>query len=389
MRWPWRVLQVALVVALLVALVTVATRQGRAAFKTVLLVPQIVPGIPVKPQSWFTRKPLREDVRFPLRTESTPHEPASEPMGIADLYRLPGGGKRAAVVMFLGVNPAGRDDPRVVNLSEGLARAGFVVMVPWSDVMTQSRLDVNSPEELVAAFQYLSALPYVDSARVGLAGFCVGSSIAAVAAEDPRINEKVAFVNFFGGYYDARDYLVQLASKTSFYKDTSEPWRRGDLAETVFINEMISMAPEQSDRDLLARVYQQGQPATEQEVAGLSFTGSVVYRLLGGVSLEEARRLEAQLPAGIQDELARISPSVRIADLKAPVLIMQDREDDAVPVEESQRLYDAIGGRDNVSYTVFSFFQHVDPSASVPPLTFVREAWKLFRHLDRIVMQAT
>ena len=50
---------------------------------------------------------------------------------MADVYAPAGGGKRGAVLLFMGVNPAGKDDPRVVNLANGLARAGMVVMIPW------------------------------------------------------------------------------------------------------------------------------------------------------------------------------------------------------------------------------------------------------------------
>ena len=91
--------------------------------KTALYVPQVFPDIPVKPQPWVTREPVWQEVEFP-----TP-----DGNGVADLI-LPGGpGKHSAVLFFLGVvvDPP-REDQRVVNLAEGLARSGMAVMIPWS-----------------------------------------------------------------------------------------------------------------------------------------------------------------------------------------------------------------------------------------------------------------
>ncbi|MDP3063673.1 MAG: prolyl oligopeptidase family serine peptidase, partial [Chloroflexota bacterium] len=285
--------------------------------------------------------------------------------------------------------PAGRDDPRVVNLSQALARAGFAVLVPWSDVMTQRRLDVDSPDSLVWAFQYLSGLDYVDSQRVGLAGFCVGASIAVVAAEDSRINEQVSFVNDFGGYYDARDFLVQIASRTSFQNGAQAPWVVGDLTREVFTAELLSAVDDSEEHAFLSHVFTGGGSVAPQEVEALSPAASAVYRLLSGVSLEEARRLLTLLPPRAQEVFDRVSPSTHVSNLVAPVLIMHDREDDAVPVEESRRFYEALGQRGDVTYTEFSFFQHVDPTRRVSIGTFLRESYKLYRHLFRIVSQAT
>lgn len=377
-RWLRRLGLAFLALLALLLILGYFTRPGRTAFKTALLVPQIVE-MGVKPQRWFTREPLREDIRFPLASGE----------GVADLYRLPSGGKRAGVVLFLGVNPAGRDDPRVVNLSTALARAGFVVMVPWSDVMTQRRLDVDSPDALVRAFQYLSGLEYVDARRVGLAGFCVGSSIAAVAAEDPRINQQVAFVNDFGGFYDARDFLVQIASRTSFQDGVEEPWEVGDLTREVFVTELVNAPEAEEERQFLMRVFQGGKEVGQEEREALSPSTKAIYRLLEGVSLQEARQLMALLPARAQEVFQRVSPSSNIGELRARVLIMHDREDDAVPVEESRRFYEALRARGRVTYTEFSFFQHVDPTQRVGFFTFIREAFKLYRHLFHIVGQAT
>ena len=187
--------------------------QVRAVIRSLLFVTQVLP-LPIKPQEWLTPDPIREAVTFPL----------SSGQGEADVYHLLGGKKRAGVLVFLGINPAPRDDHRVVNLGKGLARAGFVALFPWSPSMMVKRINSAEPDNLVGAFEYLRGLEYVDADRVGMGGFCVGASLCIVAACDERIRKNVNFVSAFGGYYDMPDMFRQISSNRRFYRQTVEPW---------------------------------------------------------------------------------------------------------------------------------------------------------------------
>ncbi|MBI4234059.1 MAG: dienelactone hydrolase family protein [Chloroflexi bacterium] len=370
-----RFLWVAPAVLLALVALLLLTDQGRVAIKTALFVPQVLPSSPVHPQEWFAPEPMRYEVHFP--------QDGGE--GIADLYRPARPGRYGAVLLFLGVNPAGRDDTRIVNLGKALARAGMVVMVPWSEGMAEKRVEPQEIERLVAAFQYLRGLELVDRNRVGMGGFCVGASLALVAAADASIRDQVAFVNFFGGYYDATDLIRQTASRTSFYGDATRPWEPGDLTREVVTWHLIAGLSNPAEREALTRAFVSGGSGAALDVSSLSQEASAAYFLLKGVSLEEARSYTRQLPAATQDLLRRISPSSYVGDLRARVLIMHDREDDLIPSQESRRLADALESRGNVYYTDFSFFQHMDPTRPVGRLTFAREAMKLFLHMFQVL----
>ncbi len=376
----WRVLLLSLTALLLLAVVlTIATPQGRAAFKAALFIPQVVPTIPIAPQRWLLGEPTRNEVTYPLASGH----------GVADLYLPPRGGKHSAVLLFLGVNPAGRDDPRVVRLAQGLARSGMVTLIPWSETMTQNRIDPTEIDNLVRAFQYLRGLDEVDPDRVGMGGFCVGASLATVAAQDRRIRDDVRFVNFFGGYFNAFDLVKSIAAGKSFYDGQIEPWNPDDLTRQVFATSLIESLEDPSERDALAVVFVGGQDGSKVEIEGFSPNGYAVYRLLKGATLDEAEALLRQIPQKAQDMLKLISPSAHLDDLKARVLIMQNREDNLVPVEESRRMVDALSDNGRVYYTEFSFFQHVDPTRPVNPLTFVRESFKLFLYMYQIMRYTT
>ena len=377
-RWLKRA-GVALLAALaLLSFIGAVTPQGRASAKTAGLVLQVVPGFPVKPLPWFTDEPVRTAVEYP----------AGARLAEADLYRIPDRKQRAALVLFLGVNPAGRDDERVVNLASALARAGFVVLVPWSENMVAKRVSPADVEMLVAAFEYLAGLDGVDPSRIGGSGFCVGSSLLVVAASDPRISADVSFINFFSGFYDGRDYIKQFAARETFYDGTVEPWVPDKLTTEVFTLLLIESLSLPAERDALDGHFTGGRPLTEREVRALSKEARAVHGLLSGTTLEEAEALLREVPQRLLEAVDALSPSKHLDGLSARLLIMHDREDALAPVEESRRLADAAAARGDVRYTEFSFFSHVDPGESVGPVGLLTESFKLYRHLYTVVRVA-
>ena len=374
----WRKLLIALALLPVLGVILVAaTPQRRIGFKTVLFIPQVLPSIPIRPQEWFTDDPIRQEVSYPI--------PSGQ--GVADLYTPADEGEHAAVLLFLGVNPAGRDDDRVVNLANALARSGMVVLIPWSDTMTQKRIETAEIENLVSAYQYLVDLDMVDPERAGMGGFCVGASLAMVAAQDHRIRDQVSFINSFGGYYDIADLLRSISSESRAYDGAVEPWDPKSLTREVFTAHLIEGVEDNGERELLTRHFIDGAQIAEESIAALSPGASAAYRLLKGTSYEEAGALLGELSPKTLEFIRRVSPSTNINQLKAQVLIMHDREDRLVPAEESRRLEDRIAENGNVYRTEFSFFQHVDPTRSVSPPVFAREAIKLFLHMYHIVKE--
>ena len=371
---------IALAVALgLAAVALVATPQGRAAARAIGFVAQVLPAVPVKPATWFADAPTRQDIRYPLSDGKS--------SGVADLYLPAGEGKRSAMLLFLGVNPAGRDDERVVNLAEALARSGVVVMVPWSEAMTQKRVEAGEVDNLVRAFEYLAAHKAVDGDRLGMAGFCVGASFALAAAQDERVSERVSVFNSFGGYYDARDLMAAVIARQRFYEDDVRAWQPAELSVEVVRRHLIDTLHDEDERQLLWQALASGSDAPAGLPDGLSDEAQAVYALLTAPDLETARRLLDRLPPDALDTLIRISPSAGIDRLRAKLLVMHDREDRLVPSDESRRLVDAAQSYADVHYTEFSFFNHLDPTRPVGSIEFAREVGKLFLHIYRIMRE--
>ena len=352
------------------ALLAVVTPPGRTALLTISFLPEVLASSPLRPLTWVTGDPVKQPVKY------------SNGVGYAkaDLYLPSEGQNHGAILLFLGVNPAGRDDPRVVGLGNALARSGIVTMIPWSDTMTQKRIDVDEIDNLVNAYQFLLEHERVDPERAGMAGFCVGASLAMVAAQDDRISENVRFINFFGGYYRATDLIASAVTSTRTYKKYTQAWTPNELTQAVVAAQLIEGLTSQHERDILT-AFSYGAVIPEEAKLSLSQNAQAVYGLLSGPELVGVPGLISDLHSDTLKSLEIISPSSRIGDLKAQVFIMHDRQDSLVPSDESRRLADALDPEQIPRYTEFTFFQHLDPTRPVGKLTFVREAAKLYWHL--------
>ena len=364
------------VIGSLLTIFIAATPQGKAGFRAALFVPQVLE-VPFKPQPWLASDPVRHEVTYPQEIGT----------GVADVYRIPDGEPRAAVLLFLGANAAGRDDEDVVNLGNALARGGFAVMFHWSPTMAlQHNIDPVEIDNLVRAFQFLEQQDWVDSKRVGIGGFCVGASFSLVAAADPRISDRVRFVNAFGPYFDAEDLLLQVVTRSRLYQGVRTPWQPDSLTLEVFANELIETVDDMADIDLLTKKYltgelRDGQPATS--------AGQTVDRLLEGVSPGEAAGLYATLPEEFREAMDQISPSRYVDDIKAKLLVLHARDDELVPSAESRRLAEAMADRGDVRYTELLSFDHVRPAGGTGTWRLFKEGFELYRHMYGVMRAGT
>ncbi len=384
----WRLLRRALVLlALLVSSViflVVSTPQGKAAASALLFIPQVLPAIGVRPQSWVTRDPVRTQVELP----------GSEGAVSADLYVPAGSGRHSAVLFFMGVVPPDRDERRIVRLANGLARAGFVVMIPWLETQATNRIVPDDIDRLVDAFLYLRSLNRVDPDRVGMGGICTGASMVTVASQDERIRDEVRFINFFAGYYDAVDLVKSIGSRTRFYEGETRSWSPDSLTLELFTYHLIDGVSDPDDRALLTRAFVEERAVASEALKSLSVEGAAVHRLISGTGFEDVDALIEQLSPKTMAFLRTISPSTHVDRLEARVLAMHDSGDRLVPSEESRRLVEAIGDGGKPYHTEFSGFQreiqvHADESQSVGLLGYVKEAFKLFKHMYAIMREVT
>jgi dienelactone hydrolase len=305
-------------------------------------------GLPASPLHLLSAEPARATLAYGQPADRID---VYSPAGASANRRLP------AVVLGLGVHPQPIDDPQVVALAQSIARLGVVVGVPDSSTLRATRLDPTEPAHLADAVLLVGQLPMVDPARVGLAGFSAGGSIALIAAADQRIAASLRYVAAYGAYANAATLLVDVASST-----------------TVVDREIVPWQPDpgiRADVEAIARAWD---PA-----AAASIFASP------GRSTAQAR-VDA-LSAAQRDYLVAISPLSFSARIRAPVYLLHGRGDTAIPYAHSLALKDAIG--DRAQLTTFGRFGHEQPGLKGLSLDDASDVWELGLYLRAIVAAAT
>ena len=356
---------------------TTTARSIQAAAKTAVFILKVLPMLPSRPVDWVTPPPVVERVRYPTHRGEVAGE----------LYRPATGGPHPGMVICLGVVPFEVDHPQVPRLGAALARAGFAALLYWSPAMRDLRLDPEDVDNIALAYQWLVEQPFIDAGRSGLLGTCVGGSFALMAAAQPAIRDRVAFVVAWAPYCSMRTLACDIASASSCAGAAREPWQVDQLTRKVYVRSLTDVLErDEAERLRMACAERGGQVGAE----GLSEDGRVVYPLLTALDAGSAEAAVAQLPRNMQERLDAMSPIGYLADIRAPLIILaHDRDDQVIPIGESRRLRAALSGRAGVRYTEFTMFKHLDPAkVRLPPVALARELGKFYRSVSPIFRYA-
>jgi dienelactone hydrolase len=369
----------------------VAWEPSRVAMQTLVLVPSLL-GAGPQPLLLFSETPVRSSV---------PYRSAPAAGDLAELW-LPAGAsadeRAGAILLVFGVNNVGRNHPAVVRLAGALARTGVAVLVPDSHTLLEGRLEEGEIDGVVQAFELLAARPEVDPARVSIAGFSVGGSLALLAARDARIADRVQWVNAFGAYADAATYLASVAARAYQLDGEVVGWEPTPLAREVYVRFVLDQVTDADDAAALRARYERPilegrvpEPSSRLEHSLETDAGHAAYRLLTAGSLVAAERAVRGLPAESLALIDALSPVRHLDGLAARVRLMHESDDRHVPVVQSRVLRAAIdagaaaGPDGDVRLTEFRLFDHVQPDdldlASAAP-----ELWKLWWHLHALML---
>ena len=123
------------------------------------------------------------------------------------LVRPGGSGPWPAVVFVNGATPRGRHHPDVEALARGLARAGYLVLVPDLPGLATGEITRRTLAAAVAVGTDAASHPEAEDGRVALVGVSVWASLALLAAGDPSLSEDVSVVVGIATYADLVDVI--------------------------------------------------------------------------------------------------------------------------------------------------------------------------------------
>lgn len=379
--WP---LLLALAALILMPAALSQTREGRVAVRTSIYLPDMVLQVPLpwRPIELISDPPTRERVEIRYESRNGPRTID------ADLY-TPAGDRtgRHGVVFSMGAPPLDLDDKRLVRIAEDSARAGVVMLVPFSERLDDERIAPEEIDALVAAFKFMQAQPSVDPQKVGFFGASVGGSLAIVAAADPRIAGDVDHVVSFGGYFDALYTSGAIATGRIRYQDVDEEWDPQRHARKVMAIQIIDEVRPGSDQDVLWRHFVRREPQEAQELASLGPLGRGSYDFLVNRDPEAIDRLIEGLPPEAIAKLEYLSPSTSIDDVQAEMIIVHDRADPYIPWTELRRMRDATQGNDRIQYQELRLFEHVTPNLRQRPEIITLDSTRLLYRLYQLLLR--
>ena len=317
--------------------------------------------------AWITSTPVVERLRIPAGKEQIP----------ADLYRLPGGKKRAAILLTHGIIEAGKDDPRLIRFAHSLARSGFVVMIPELKGMKSFRILFSDVDDIVASFRYLATRKeIVDESKMGLMGFSYGAGPTFMAAVDPSIRYQVKFLVSFGGYYDPVNVIRFITTGYYEYRGEKGFLKPEPYGKWVFFMNNVDYVKNEKDRRLLKAVFKKEEEHKRDEAVNLlgSLTpqGRYLYELLINEDPDRVDELVKKTDSRMRDYLGRLALAPLIPLIHAYLLIGHGSTDPLIPYTESLRLADAVQDKSRVHLAILKLFTHVDPARkSFPPKEFL------------------
>ena len=309
---------------------------------------------------------------------------------LADLYEPPDASSLPAIVLVNGVVPEGRGYQPLVDFADGLARTGFVVLVPDALDYGNYRVFPEDIGALVRGFQVLQDRPSVDPKRVGFIGFSMGGSLAMVAAADPEIADDVALIATIGAYFSLDAMLRAVTTSTVEVDGGFLPYQPDSYVWLVTRNTLLSAIPDDRDQEALFHLFALETPDPDPEALSsydpdrLGPRARRVFDLFTNRDPAKVDTLMDRVRSEMPGVLESISPDAHLESLRAPAALLHDRGDLYVPAEESRRIYDQLGGEPRAQLAVLDVIQHAQlsaPDLSPPVLlgSFLPGMWTLWQ----------
>jgi pimeloyl-ACP methyl ester carboxylesterase len=244
-----------------------------------------------------------------------------------------GEGPWPAWLFVNGAHPERRREPVVTRLADGLARAGFLVLVPDLPGLGEGAISLRTLEATVRVTADAADRPDVLDGRVALIGASTGAGLALVTAGSEELSERISVVAAVAPYANL-DKLVCMATTSHYEEDTGfERYAVTDLHREVVTRSLVSAAGEDGR--------------------------AAVDALLGNTDPSRFSELYAALPAGVRTLVEQLSPFRVASNVRAPVEVIVPPKDEYFPLGEARSLAAALP---NVRLTVTGTLDHTRPS---------------------------
>jgi dienelactone hydrolase len=357
------------------------TPWGRASVRGVLVLPGLVAARQLGPIV-ATGEPIRHVSLTVPSQGGTVYLDVWEPT--TPLPLIPGTREGMLIIPGAGDN---RTTAQLINLTESLAHADLVAMTMTTPALIAYRLTPLDGDAVVQAFLKLQHWPGVGANRVGILAFSAGSSLASLAAVDPRIAGSIAFLTYFGGFYNARDLFSDVGRRAQLVKGKLQPWTPDPVTLSVLANTTAGTLPSAEGAEISsAWDFHHPKLLSPAQVARLSAAARAAYHLLAGDESNQVQSNVDALTPAMQQLLQQLSPSSVAAQIRTPVYLLHDHSDTIVPFTESRDFTAALAAlHHSYQFVEFSIFRHTEVRSTLDIGSLLHDG----PHLFGIIYSAT
>jgi pimeloyl-ACP methyl ester carboxylesterase len=291
------------------------------------------------------------------------------------VYRPEGHGPWPAIMFVTGAHPLRRKEPVVQRVAEGLARAGYLVVLPDLPGLGVGELTTRTVDAAAAIAGEAASMRDVRDSRVALIGASTGASIALLLAARSELDGRISLVSSITPYADLRK-MICLATTARYENGGSyREYAVTNLLRRAVARSMIVTLAQGGERErLLAEVgdiLEDDDPFARLplQTAPLSAEAQAIMRVLENRDAARFEEIFCGLSPDLRAVIERLSPLSVAADVQAPVELAVPPSDPYFPLDEAETLARSMP---NVRLTVTSALDHTRPGVSLKQLRELR-----------------
>jgi dienelactone hydrolase len=266
--------------------------------------------------------------------------------GVPTTVVKPGGkGPWPAIVFVNGATSLGRWNPHVRALARGLARAGYLVLVPELPGLARGELTSETIDATARVASEASTRADVRGGKTALLGVSSGGALALLAAARTELRGRISVIGGMGAYVDVRTVLSLATTGTYASDEGSVPYRTKPFLALAGARSLVAALPEGRDRSDL-RSELAGVAANARDPLAvlraprerLGRPARAVVALLANRNPDRFDELYARLPEQVRAACRRLSPLAFATRLRAPVILAAGDRDTYFPAADTARL---------------------------------------------------
>jgi pimeloyl-ACP methyl ester carboxylesterase len=293
-----------------------------------------------------------------------------------ELVRPAGTGPWPAWLFVNGAHPLRREEPVVHLLSRGLARAGYLVVVPDVPGLGEGTITARTLEATAAVTEAATELPDVAGGRIALIGASTGAALALLTAGRPDLCDRISVVAAVAPFADL-ERMVCLATTRGYAENgTFMRYEVTDLHRRVVARSLVAALADGDERARLLSALDAAEAEGRDHVHVLDHADQTltpearaVVDVLLNDEPERFRAVYDALPADLLALFAALSPLGAAAGVTAPVEVVVPPSDVYFPLGEAHALAAALP---NAYLTVTGTLDHTRPQLGLGRLRDLR-----------------